>query len=365
MIVSGYAVGNADVVPTKPVSVDAVQLMDPTEDEAWDAALAEHPQASVFHGSAWAKVLRDTYGYRPAYFILSEAGQFRSLLPMMEVKSWLTGRRGVSLPFTDICQPLRFAVPSMKRLIEEAFEWGRRRGWKYLELRGGKEIFPEAPALEVYFCHELGLAGDEDFLFAQLDGPVRTAIRKAERLGLRTEVSHTLEDMGLFYELHCKTRKRHGLPPPPFRFFRNIHRHILSQRKGMVVITWHGQKPVAAGVYFHSAKEAIYKYGASDNALQELRGNNLVMWEAIKWYSRAGFDRLHLGRTSVTNSGLRRFKLGWGASEHKLDYLRYDLRKDCFVSGRDEAFGWYNRIFNRLPLAISKIIGSILYRHVG
>ena len=45
---------------------------------------------------------------------------------------------------------------------------------------------------------------------------------------------------------------------------------------------------------------------------QNLRPNNLVMWEGIKSLMQRGADTLHLGRTSMENEGLRRFKLSRG-----------------------------------------------------
>ena len=48
---------------------------------------------------------------------------------------------------------------------------------------------------------------------------------------------------------------------------------------------------------------------------QNLRANNLVMWEAIKYYSAKGFELFSFGITKPDNEGLRKFKLGWGASE--------------------------------------------------
>ena len=76
---------------------------------------------------------------------------------------------------------------------------------------------------------------------------------------------------------------------------------------------------------------AIYKYGASDETFQDLRGGNLVMWAAIKNFVRAGGAKhLDLGRTSLGNEGLRKFKLGWGAREEKIEYVKYDLRAIVF-----------------------------------
>jgi hypothetical protein len=335
----------------------------PLEHPDWDALVTGHPDFSFFHGSAWAKVLTETYGYAPNYFITKEAGKIRSLLPLMEVDSWLTGRRGIALPFTDDCEPLCLDKNSFQKLFQSAVEFGKTRGWKYLECRGGRKFFGGVPSALSFYGHSLDLVPGEEKLFAQLEGSVRRAIRKAEKDGVRVEISQGLEAMKIFYLLHCKTRKKHGLPPQPFSFFLNIHNYILSQDLGMVALASHQQTPVAASIYFHLGDRAIYKYGASDEMFQHLRGSNLVMWEAIKWHLRRGTKKLHLGKTSIANEGLRRFKLGWRSEEEKNEYFNYDLRREKFVTGSDSAFGWHNRIFQLLPGFASRMAGNVLYRH--
>jgi lipid II:glycine glycyltransferase (peptidoglycan interpeptide bridge formation enzyme) len=85
-----------------------------------------------------------------------------------------------------------------------------------------------------------------------------------------------------FYRLNSITRKHHGIPPQPKKFFKKIFEYIISARKGFVVLALQQGKPIAGAVYFLFGSEAIYKYGASDKEYQPLRPNNLVMWEAIK-----------------------------------------------------------------------------------
>jgi lipid II:glycine glycyltransferase (peptidoglycan interpeptide bridge formation enzyme) len=153
------------------------------------------------------------------------------------------------------------------------------------------------------------------------------------------------------------------LPPQPFALFQNIHQHVLARKLGVVVLVSFAGRPIAAGVYFGFGARATYKYGASDERFQHLRGNNLVMWEAIKWHAAKGFRNLHLGRTSLGNDGLRRFKLNWGAAEDKIEYVKYDLRHDRFLADKDESAGWHNQLFRRLPIFLSKMVGAALYRH--
>ncbi len=341
----------------------APQPVNPAECPGWDALVTTHSRCSFFHGTAWAKTLQGAYGFKPVYFTASEADGRSSILPLMEVNSWLTGRRGIALPFTDDCEPLYSDSTSIRRLIQSALEFGRTHGWKSVEWRGGRELFGEAPASLSFYGHSVDLEEDENRMFARLESSVRRAIRKAEKSGVTVAVSQSLEAMKVFYSLHCKTRRKHGLPPQPFAFFRNIFEHILSKNLGMIAIASCQQRPIAASVYFQLGARAVYKYGASDEAFQHLRGTNVVMWEAIKWHARHGAKTLHLGRTSIGNDGLRRFKLGWGAGEQKIEYVKYDLREDRFVTETDEATGWYNRVFNVLPTGLSRLIGAVLYRH--
>ena len=72
-------------------------------------AISTHPDATIFHSTAWARVLVDTYGHRPCYVQMSLNGSLLALVPMMEVQSALTRSRGICLPFSDYCAPLTFS----------------------------------------------------------------------------------------------------------------------------------------------------------------------------------------------------------------------------------------------------------------
>jgi hypothetical protein len=344
-----------------------VKLVNPLQDPDWDARLLSHPGYSFFHSSAWARVMSQTYGYEPVYFTVLEGDRLLALLPVMEAASWLKGRRGVSLPFTDVCEMLDSDSTIHETLVPAAIELGKRRGWNYLECRGGRESFEDAPAWSTYAGHELALASDSDKLFAQCDSAVRRAIRKGEREGVKVEIAHDFSSMREFYRLHCYTRRKHGLPPQAFTFFRNIHRHIISQELGFVCLArWQG-KVIAGAIFFNLGTRALYKYGASDMRYQSLRGNNLVIWEAIKWYGQHGYHSLHFGRTDLSNEGLRRFKCGWGAVEKKIEYVRYDLRKNAYSQDEvsEQGAGWTNRIFQCLPVAAGRLVGKMAYRHMA
>jgi Acetyltransferase (GNAT) domain len=354
-----------DNFPLEPSRSNSLEIrrINPIEYANWNGLIASQPKHSFFHTAEWAKVLTETYGYTPVYFTADEKGGVRSLLPLMEVDSWLTGQRGIGLPFTDDCEPLCADASTFQKLFKSAVEFGKSRNWKYIECRGGRELFGEVPASLLFYGHGLDLTAGEDELFSRLESSVRRAIRKAEKKGVTVEILQNVEAVQIFYSLQRKTRKKHGLPPQPFKFFLNIHKHILSQDMGMVVVATHHGRPIAASVYVNFGDRAIYKYGASDEAFQDLRGSNLVMWAAIKECVRRGARHLDLGRTSVGNEGLRKFKLGWGAEEYKIEYVKFNMQKNGFVAGAGESSGWHTWIFRRMPVFLSRVVGAVLYKH--
>ena len=54
---------------------------------------------------------------------------------------------------------------------------------------------------------------------------------------------------------------------------------------------------------------------------------------------------------------------GLGTREYRIDYLKYDFRRNDFVTERDNAIGWYNWLFRLLPIPLSRVIGAVAYGH--
>lgn len=338
-------------------------ILNPIEDPTWDGLLLSHPGYTFFHGSAWARVLVETYHYQPLYFVLRQGRQLVSLLPLMEVSSWLTRARGVSLPFTDYCEPLGSASVQMDDVLHLVKDRMLRHRWAYVEIRGGD--YPDIPASVSYYVHTVELTAGPQAAFSRFSDTTKRNIKKAIRIGAETRIYSTLEALREFYSLHCITRKRHGLPPQPFSFFRNIYEHIISKGLGFVVLTSYASQYVAGAVYFGLGEKSVYKFGASDLRYQHLRPNDLTMWEAIKWCAENGYRSLCLGRTAVHNEGLRRFKKGWGAQEQILRYYRYEVRRKTFVTERPVVTSHCHWLFGAMPRSWSRTIGSVLYKHVG
>jgi len=342
-----------------------LEVIDPTGFPGWDELVGRHPEATVFHTSAWARVLSATYDYKPLYFTEMEEGKLGALLPFMEIRSWLTGSRGVSLPFTDEVAPILSEGVDFEETIRPVIGMAESRGWKTLEFRGCAHGMADQPPAAEYLTHDLDLTPGEEALFARYRTNVQRNIRKAEREGIAVESDNTPEGVRDFYRLNCLTRREHGLPPQPARFFDNLREHVLDKGLGSLLMARHRGAPVAGAVFLHFGKRAIYKYGASDRRYQNLRVNNLVFREGIRAMCGKGFRTLSFGRTDLHHEGLRQFKLSWGVQESRLRYFRYDMKSRTWLSRQKDRISSWNGVISKMPLPILRLVGSVAYRHVG
>lgn len=341
-----------------------IEIINPLDFKAWDDLVLLLPDSSFFHSSAWARVLHESYRYVPLYFSVLEGNQLRAVLPVMEVNSFITGRRGVSLPFTDYCDPMVDDDINLRWMVEYVINYGKKAGWKYLELRGGKDFLEDAVASATYVNHTLHINGDSRKLLSGFRNSTQRNIRKAEKEGVTATLSNSMEAVLEFCRLNSISRKYHGLPPQPIRFFEAIHRHIISRGLGFVVLASHGGETIAGSIFFLFGNKGLYKLGAFDLEQQRLRPNNLVMWKAIEWLSENGYESLDFGRTELEHTGLLQYKAGWRPAERYITYHRFDMKKDSFVGGSPTS-RIQRMVFSRIPIPILNLIGSLGYRHVG
>ena len=142
-----------------------IQIINPIKFPYWDELLLTNPESDIYHTSAWARVLNETYRYRPLYFTIIEDGHLTGLVPIMEIKSILTGRRGVSLPFSDECSPVVSDANMFELLFRKILEYAKRAGWNHVELKGGQKQLSQHPASNVFAIHTLNLDTNIDDLF--------------------------------------------------------------------------------------------------------------------------------------------------------------------------------------------------------
>ena len=341
-----------------------IKIINPIDYPNWNEQVAELPGATIFHTANWARVLMVTYNYTPRYFCSFSNKRLAGLIPMMEVNSFVTGKRGVSLPFSDRVDPLVPDQPTFEDMFERLKKYAGENHWQSIGFHGGDGRFHPDQAYTSYVNSFIELDGSARDLFAGFKSSTRRNVRKAQRSGVTARIGTTPDDIEAFYRLNCLSRKDHGLPPQPLSFFKRIQTDVIARGQGFVCLALYGGESVAGVVFFHFGKHAIYKYGASEKRFLHLRPNNISMWQAIEACVRERFSMLDLGRSDEHHYGLLRFKRSWNASEKPIHYYRYDVRQQRFRTQTPGLRSSYN-LFKYLPLPLLKVIGRVVYRHVG
>jgi len=340
--------------------------LDPLTDPRWSEFAASQPRAGIFHTKAWLNALQKTYSYEPiAYTSTPPDSPLTHGLLFCRVKSWVTGRRLVSLPFSDHCEPLVDSVDQLNELLAPAQTELRARQIKYIDIRPLSLSFSEAtPGAESYFIHLLDLRPALDELYKKLHGDsIRRKIQRAEREKLTLEVGSSEQMLSEFYQLHVITRQRQHVPPHPLRWFRNVldclgnDAQIRIARKDGTAI---------ASIFTLSFKQKmVYKYGCSDAHSHNLGGMQFLFWHLIRYSKEQGFVELDFGRSECANTGLVTFKDRWGTKRQLLTYLRYPPREPSTEQDPSMMMKLGKKVFSHCPQGVLRLAGNLLYPHVG
>ncbi len=344
----------------------------PLADPRWSAFTGTHPQASVFHSSAWLTALQRTYGYEPEALTTSPPhAALRDALVFCEVDSWLSGRRLVSLPFSDYCEPLIDSDTDVEGIFSSLEAQVAQRKVAYCELRPVHVLPAETMtrcSTSAYVLHRLDLAPDVAVLFQNCHrDSIQRKIRRAERERLLYEEGRSEALLDQFYDLLIQTRRRHYMLPQPKAWFR----HLAESFKGALKIRVASvdRRAVAAVLTLRFRSTLVYKYGCSDSEYNRLGGVQFLLWRCIQEAKEEGLETLDLGRSDIDQPGLIRFKERWGARCLPLHYLRLFNRPHCsgergrFAS--DLARSIRKTVVPHCPKHLLGLVGTILYRHAG
>lgn len=342
--------------------MSAVFTLDPLADSRWDELVARHPDASIFHTRGWLEALRRTYGYEPVVFTTTESGPLENGLVLCCVRTWLS-RRLVSLPFSDHCQPLADAAGDLGLLCAAARAEVEQRHWRSCEIRPRHASVACLEEGRSYLLHDLDLARPaEQILAAFHPSSTRRAIRKAEREGVQCETGSSDALLSAFYGLLRRSRRRHGVPPQPLAWFRNL-RTCLRDALALHIAS-KDAVPIAALLTITYRDTLTYKYGGSDARHHRLGAMPLLFWRAIQQAQARGLRVLDLGRSDLDQPGLAAFKEHLGASRHRLTYYTFPRAPQRAVASGPLA-RVARLLLARLPDPAFDFIGRVVYRHLG
>lgn len=340
--------------------------IDPLRDSRWGAFVESHPRGTVFHSTNWLQALKAAYRYDPVVATTCPPGApLTNGIVFCRIKSWLTGRRFVSLPFSDHCEPLVNNAGELDQLLLHMRRSVDEEKWRYLEIRplsaqpGSRTGLGKSTT---YLFHRLDLERSNEELFRGFHKDcVQRKIRRAEREKLTCRSGTSADLLQAFYKLHVMTRRRHYLPPQPLSWFRRL---VATFGDSLTIrVAFKDDVPVASILTLVSKKSLVYKYGGSDARFHNFGGMPLLFWIAIQEAKEKGFEELEMGRSDNDNLGLISFKEHFGAVGTPLSYWVYLRRPDLGAQLSQKSM--LRRLVPLAPDSVLRAVGKVLYRHIG
>jgi FemAB-related protein (PEP-CTERM system-associated) len=330
---------------------------------SWDSYVLAHCHGSPFHLSAWKKSIEQTFGYKPFYLAAETNGRIAGVLPLFLTRSPLTGSALISAPFAVYGGALADDDAVRNAFSEHVRELGSRLGVQYVELRNGHagQALGFAPVNRyVTFTQQMG--PEEQAILDSIPRKTRRIVRKSLDSGFT--VHRETRDASRFEELFARNLRRLGTPAFPSAHYRNL----LENFRGSVdirEIRLDGQ--LAAGVMtFYFRDQILPYYGASDPSFNASGPNNFMYFDLMRWGGQNGFTRFDFGRSKKHGSGSYDFKAHWGMVERELPYEMLLVKRKNLpnMSPANPVFRWPIKIWQRIPLALTRKLGPSLIRLV-
>ena len=298
----------------------------------------------------------------------------------MRTRGLVTGSRLRTLPVVPPAGPLAVDDDAARALLEGACRLTDEgaRIWTLHTREGGCDrLVPALRPVPKHPTFVLDLPADPDELrrgWKKTSNNLFRNLRKADQAGVSVREGRDESDLRAFYALYLRTMRRRTTLPRPYRQLREDRRLLGPRGAFRLFVAEHEGDIVAAGVFHAFGDTVDLLYNGSDDARLDVRPNHALYWHAIRWAAEAGHTHLDFGHARP-DSSLARFKAQWSAEE--VPEYRYD-----YVPGAEGApapgsatsgsrplhgrgrQGPLERIWPRLPLAATRLVGGFAYRYV-
>lgn len=339
-----------------------ISVLQPDEGGLWDAYVRRTQGAGFFHLSGWRNVITRTYGHETRYLIARDGDEIRGVLPLFVIRNRLLGT-SISTPPGAI---LASDTQAGQALLAHAIAYADEIDADGVALTASQQLWDgDLVTVQRHVTQVVALPPNPDTLWKEISRHKRKNVNKARREGLEVVFGRT-EYADFFYDIFALNLRDLGTPVFDRRLLDNIFAEFPDQTQ--IAVARHNGQPVGGLLFFTVEKLIHAMWMASDNAVRDLRPNDLMYWEVMSWGAANGYDCCDTGR-SQWDSGNFKFKQLWNATTRPLYYQHY-LRKGSSVPDLDyktERVLPYRlaiAAWKHLPLGVSRRLGPTLRKNL-
>ena len=352
-----------------------ITIVDPIKDSRWDQFVENHPFGWIVHLSGWKTVLENSFPHIKGHYLAlldHTNNEIRAALPIFEVNSWLLGKRMVSIPFATVCDPLVGEKEDWELLLEHAIMLSHSLAASFIEIRTlhSHPLVQNGRLTEsrLFKHHYINLDKSlEEIKKTFHRKSIRQEIRRAEKSMLNLRFADTELDVGVFYHLYAKTRKRLGLPALPYRFFKSLWAVFHATNNVRLLLAENNERVIAGLIIFVYKDRCSAESLGSDIAYRDASPDHFLFWQAIQMAHNEGLKIFDFGRTAAANESLMVFKNRWGTVTSDMPHFYYPPTAVEKISETEVSFGYrfLRKVCHHSPEFLFPYVGNFCYRHLG
>lgn len=330
------------------------------DEKEWDEYVFNHPDSTFFHQVGWKHVVEKSYGHESYYLLARENGEIKGVLPLFFVKSYIFGKKLVSVPFA----PYGGAVGeknAVEILIEQAIGLAKHLGVDYLELRNASNA-SNLVTNSLYSTSILLLDEDSNIVWEErLTRNKRKNVVKSQKRNLSVKFAREINE---FYEIFAINMRDLGSPIQSDAFFNNILEQFPDSAK--VQIVSFESKPIYAAFYLFYKNMIINSWSSSLEEYRNYYPTDFGIWTAIEYGCGNKYKYYDFGRSQEGSANME-FKERWGAETKKLEY-QYYLNKTSQIpnnTSQNPNRSNFSKLWKKLPISVTRSFGPMLRKKIG
>ena len=340
----------------------------PAELAEWDSFAASHRSGSLFHTSRWQHFLETAFPHMKGCVLAikdTQSGKITAGLPIYEVRSWILGKRLITVPFANWCQPLASGPTQLAALLQGVEEHTRATSARSATI-ALKQPVPTVDQKWVqessWVHHWINLDRRPEELFQRFSRTaVRQLVRKAERNGILVTRDRSKKELLRFHRLLVQSRCRLGLPPIPYRVLAARRAAVAPDSQALLMARVDSTLLGGVTLLFDRG-ECHLEFAGQADGTRKTGVMPLLYWRAINMAYDVGCRRFSFGRTARDQTGLAIYKRRWSTQEEELPCLHL-TRHSHGPQLTNSARPFVRRFIQQAPVPVSQIVGAYLYRH--
>lgn len=334
----------------------------------WDGYVANHPEASPYHASAWGKAVEEAYSHHIRHLCAYDDGKIVGVLPLIEMHLPFLKGPLVALPFCDLGMPVSDSPEISAQLVQAAKSLLADEELRGLELRSVDKADdpPNENSSGFKVSMLLDLPASSEQLWKNFKSKLRSQIRKAEKNGLTVEVGSSPGLISEFYQVFSINMRDLGSPVHSKQWFLSLQNFYTKQM--IVSIVKKDGLPVGGGIVLVAGENAAIPWASTRADYNRLAPNMLLYWSLLKEVCDRGGQTFDFGRSTV-DEGTYRFKKQWGATPVPLQWQRFnrfgELIPDDAVGRSGKLRKIIESLWQQLPVSLTVMIGPKIRRYVS